>query len=280
MVFCSWEIRGGSVKRLTLFAKGNADIRDSLHFCRVAGTLRWNGINEALKTSHPDTIVRVRHETCTRSDAVLAAEGTIPASLQARNLMLGAYPAPSQFSTALFDTPVDAVVLSLQPEISTGLFRHRGDGYLFYASDLFSWAEADRAWLRAEFEPLGLLSVDAAMRNLAALVERIRAIRDVPILIYNLSPYIPGEIVHCHQGFDETFATRIRRFNLGLVELSERTGISIVDVETVLARHGAERLKIDAMHLTGEGYELVAREVVRICDDLGLLDQERIVDAA
>jgi lysophospholipase L1-like esterase len=41
-----------------------------------------------------------------------------------------------------------------------------------------------------------------------------------------------------------------------------------------LARHGAEALKIDPMHLTPQGYRLVAEEVVRVLDDLGVLDPE------
>ncbi len=278
-MFCDSGL-GDIVKRLTLLAKGNVDVRDSLHFCRVAGKVQWNGINEALKTVNAGTTFRVRHETCTRSDAVLAARGEIPASLRARDLALGSYPAASQFSTALFDSEVDAIVLSLLPEVATDLFRHRSEGYLLYPSEQASWDEADRTWFRTEFEPLGQISVDDAMANLTAIVEKIRAIRDVPILVYNISPYIPGEIVHCYQGFDETFSTRARRFNLGLIELSERIGISIVDVDMVLARHGAERLKIDAIHLSAEGYELVAREVVRIFDDLGLLDAGRMHDAA
>jgi hypothetical protein len=56
-----------------------------------------------------------------------------------------------------------------------------------------------------------------------------------------------------------------------LTELSESTGISIIDVDTIVARHGADALKIDAMHLTPAGYELVAYEVVRVLDDLGLI---------
>ena len=37
------------------------------------------------------------------------------------------------------------------------------------------------------------------------------------------------------------------------------------------ARAGADRLKVDAMHLTPEGYRLVAEEVVRILGELGVL---------
>jgi lysophospholipase L1-like esterase len=113
------------------------------------------------------------------------------------------------------------------------------------------------------------------MANLAAIISRIRKGSEAPILIYNLSPIVARETIHCYLGIGETVSTRIRRFNLGLAELSEETGVSIVDVDTIVARHGADALKIDAMHLTPEGYELVAREVVRVLEDLGLFEDER-----
>ena len=75
----------------------------------------------------------------------------------------------------------------------------------------------------------------------------------------------------CIRDRGEIYSTRIRHFNLGLTELSRRTGISIVDVDLIVARGGADRLKIDALHLTAEGCRLVAEEVVRILEDLGLL---------
>jgi hypothetical protein len=56
-----------------------------------------------------------------------------------------------------------------------------------------------------------------------------------------------------------------------LTDLSRETGISIIDVDTIIARSGADRLKVDAMHLTPEGYRLVAEEVVRVLGDLGVL---------
>jgi lysophospholipase L1-like esterase len=110
------------------------------------------------------------------------------------------------------------------------------------------------------------------MNNLAAIVAKIRERSEVPILIYNLSPIIPGDQIHCYAGLGETFATRIRKFNLALEELSENSGISIIDVDTIVARHGADALKLDAVHLKPQGYSLVAKEVVRVLDDLGVLD--------
>jgi hypothetical protein len=63
------------------------------------------------------------------------------------------------------------------------------------------------------------------------------------------------------------------------VELSERNGISIVDVDGIVARAGADRVKLDFIHYTPEGYRLIAEEVVRILDDLGIFSWEAAKDA-
>ena len=257
--------------RLTIFAKGNLDVRDTLHALRVGGELRWNGVNEVVRPRHPSTVVRVRHETLARSDQLVVADGEVPAALAGATIALGPYPLASQYGRTLFDTPADAYVLSIQPDVATQLWRHRRDGFLFLAYEWGAWSEGDRRWLHDEFERTGAIEVDASMRNYATLVERLRAVRDAPILIYNVSSVVPGDSVHSHQGLGETLSTRIRRFNVALADLSERTGVSIVDVDTIVARAGADRLKLDAFHLNAEGCRLVAQEVVRILEDLGAL---------
>ena len=94
---------------------------------------------------------------------------------------------------------------------------------------------------------------------------------EAPILVYNVSSIVPGETVHCLQGLGEIYSTRCRRFNLGLAELSEQTGISIIDVDSIVGRAGADKVKLDAMHLTADGYRLVAEEVVRVLGDHGVM---------
>ena len=260
------------MKRLTLFIKGNVDVRDSLHFCRVGGELVWNGVNEILRDRYPGNLVRIKHETWTRSDALLECTGTVPSALKCRNLPLGSYSLESQFSDAIFTTSADVIILSIQPDVTTSLVKHRRDGFLLYAGGVETWAAGDRAWLRSDYDASGLLDVDVAIKNLAAIVAKVRNNSDAPILIYNLSPIIPGDRVHCYMGLGETFSTRIRKFNLALTGLSEESGISIIDVDAIVARHGATRLKLDAVHLNPKGYALLAEEVVRVLDDLGVLD--------
>lgn len=113
------------------------------------------------------------------------------------------------------------------------------------------------------------------MTNLARIISRIRGRSIAPILIYNVSSIIPGEQVHDYEGIGEIFSTRICRFNLALIELSQQTGVSIIDVDGVVARAGADRMKLDAVHLTGDGCRAVAEEVVRVLDDLGCLTLQR-----
>lgn len=260
---------GVALRRLTIFAKGNLDVRDALHSLRVGGKVQWNGINEIVRVHFPTAVIQVRHETWSRSDALVAAGGSVPADLAERKLSLGAHPAAAQFSVALFETDADAIVLSVQPDVASTLARHKRNGYLFHPGHWQSWSEADRRWLQDEFVQEGLLDVDASMRNVEQIVARIRERSAAPILVYNVSSVVPGDTVHCHAGMGDTLATRIRRFNLGVAELSQRTGISVIDVDAVIARAGAARLKLDAFHLNGEGCRLVAEETVRVLDDLG-----------
>lgn len=263
------------MKRLAVFAKGNVDVRDSLHSCRIGNELVWNGINEVLRVSHPGCVARVKHETWTRSDMLLQATGVIPESVSSRQLPLGPYPPASQFSRAVIDAKSDVIVLSAQPDIATtSIKRHKGEGFLFYPAENKSWGEADKQWLKTEFESVGSLDVSASMANFTAIIAEIRSKSEAPILIYNMSPVTPGEAIHCYQGMDDSYSTRIRKFNVGLIELSEQTGVSLIDVDLLLARKGTDELKLDTLHLKPAAYRIIAEEVVRVLDDLGVLDEE------
>lgn len=258
------------MNRLTLFAKGNLDLRDTLHSLRPGGTLGWNGVNEIVRERHPGWTIRFRHETWSRSDALLEAAGVAPPDLTAHDLPLSSHPASSQFSTAVFGTDADAIVLSIQPDLMISLVRNRRHGYLLLPAGWPDWPVEHQAWIRDDFESLPALSVDRSMENFARIVERIRTHTQAPILIYNVSASVPGDQIHSHLGMEDSFSTRIRQFNLGLIELSQKTGISVIDVDAILARAGADRLKLDALHLNPEGCRLVAAEVVRVLEDLGL----------
>lgn len=256
-------------RSLTIFAKGNLDVRDSLYVLRRGETVEWNGINDILRARFPNETMRVRHELFTRSDALLEATGDVPPGLIDRALPLRAFDLGTQFSRALFDSAADAFVLSVQADVMTALARHRHAGYLFYPNNREGWPPDAQQWLAAEFLPPSFLDVGQSMRNFAAIVERIRTRSAAPILIYNVSAVVPGESVRSYAELPEVLSTRIRRFNLGLIELSQKADVAIIDVDRIVARAGADRLKLDALHLTAEGCRAVAEEVVDVLDELG-----------
>jgi hypothetical protein len=261
------------VTRINIFARGNLDVRDTLHSLRIGSDLKWNGVNEVLRETHPGSVVRVRHETGTRSDALLAADGRVPPELAALDVAFGPYPLETQFAPALFEAKADAFILSIQPELMTRLLRSKREGYLFFPGEWKDWPLDQQQWLRANFEDTGLISIEAALDNFEAIVDRLAARGDAPVLIYNLSSVTTGEQVHDHRGLEDLLSTRIKRLNLGLIELSQRTGISVIDVDAIVARGGADRLKIDTTHLTAEACRLVAEEVVRVLDELGVFER-------
>ena len=118
-----------------------------------------------------------------------------------------------------------------------------------------------------------MIDVEDSMANFEEIIRRLRAKGDAPVLIYNVSSIVPGETIHCHQGMEDSLSTRIRRFNLALAELSQRTAVSVIDVDRIVASHGAQSFKFDATHLTAAGCRAVAEEVLRVLDDYGCLDE-------
>jgi hypothetical protein len=259
------------MKRLTLFAKGNLDVFDSLHSCRIGGQVVWNGVNEVLRERHPGLMARLRHETSTATRGLINPPA-IDGPLADRPELLAPYPLGLQASREIFTTDADAIILSILPDVAMRHHRHRLTGEHLHISDLANWNVNDLKWLEDHYEFTQLAPLEEVFENHLKIVEQIRVNSEKPILIYNMSPMTPGPITHCFLGLEDSYATRVRRFNLMLVELSERTGVSIVDVDGVVAKAGSDRVKLDMSHLTAEGSQLVAEEVVRILEDLGAFD--------
>ncbi len=259
---------------LRIFARGNVDVRDSLLWSRVGGELQWNGINEVLRTRHPGVVARVRHETCARLDLLPLPGETLPAPPEelARRLPSGFHPIPRQHLTALFDGPADAVVLSLQSAVTNALVRHRRDGWLLLPDTVERWDAGALRFLREECENAGLAPLEPTLQRLERLVLAIEERLGAHVLVYNLSPWVPGERIHSWVGAEDSLALRAQRFNVALAELSARLGFSIVDVDRICAAAGTDEVKVDLFHLNARGWRLVAEEVVRILEERGWFD--------
>jgi hypothetical protein len=259
------------MKRLNLFVKGNVDVHDALIYSRVNGRIQWNGLNTLLGDLHPNHVVRAHHEPAARWDHAGIEGQAIPEELTRRQLNLGTFTLTAQYQSAMFERPWDVVVLSIQSEVMNPLSRHRRDGYSFMAAGSHNWAPDDQRWLADEFSS-SLVTPEASMQHLTALVKTLQSRSRASVLVFNMSSAIPGEQVVSHRGLEDALATRIRAFNLALVETSAKLDFSIVDVDHLVARAGADRLKLDANHYMRDGYRLMAAEVARLMEARGVFD--------
>jgi hypothetical protein len=123
------------MRRLTFLARANLAVRDSLHALRIAGDIRWHGASEIVRRRFPGIAVRLRHQTATRSAAIVKTRGEVPAEVGARERPLDPGPAPARFGRAVIAGDCDALVLSMQPDVMTSLARHRRDGYRFFPAN-------------------------------------------------------------------------------------------------------------------------------------------------
>jgi hypothetical protein len=233
----------------------------------------WNGVNAVLRDVARSGGVRVRHETSTGFAALLSAEGTSPADVESRAGLFGPFSPQCQFSSAFYAPGHTAVVLSIQGDVCVPMLRHRESGALLHPYNCMAWPLADLEWLQRNCVPLQRCSAEDSMQHLLGVIERFRQVNDAPILVSNLSTVTPGETVHAYLGIDESYAQRVRRFNVALVDAAMQVDFSIVDVERIVATGGARTLLTDAIHLSAEGCRAVAGEVVRILDDYGVLPE-------
>ena len=258
-----------SVRR-NLFLKGNLDVCDTLFGQHLTGRTGWNGINQVLRAVSRAVTVRVRHEPSIGFAAHADANAAVPRELSDRATLLGPFTPAVQFSDSAFTWPHEALVMSVQADLCVPLLRHRTLDYLMHPYDLRCWPAAELDWLKANFIPEPAPGAERSMEDLAHVIDRYRRLSEAPILVFNMSSVVPGETIHSYQCAADATSQRIRRFNCALVDASAELGFSIVDVDRIIAEHGARHLKFDPIHFNAEGCRLVCEDVGRSLDDYGV----------
>lgn len=260
-----------SSRRLQLFLKANADLRDPIYGVRFSNDLQWGGIGAAFRELQWPVTARIRHETLAGLFSLAESYAAIPADVQNQNVLFGSFPPALQYSPAIFAAKDDAVVLSIQADVVALPALHRASGRRFLLNGVRTWPDDVLAWRREAFSNVQPISPEQAMDDLAKVVERLRQSSDAPVLVANMSAAVPGETVHSYIGLPETLSHRIRRFNLALIEAAHELDFSIIDIDRIVAQGGAERLMIDPTHFTFEGCRRIALETARILEDCGVI---------
>lgn len=163
-------------------------------------------------------------------------------------------------------------------------------------SELRSELESDRSTFAASRPHLVLLSIAEEVLRLGSRGQTpetaVRAVKDdleaviriikqdigAHVLILNVSTLDPSDAtITYHALAEEPFGLRAHRLDLMLVEVSHQEGISIIDVDRLLAELGGRENVEAAARYGPRACERIAAEVVRVIADYGFLDDRPLL---
>ena len=261
----------GGMEVIRVLAKGNHDLLDVV--------AEGGGLAEAVAVRHPGSTLELQTEPSARSDLIRQQNerAGIPAELAERGLDRDPFLA-TQFRSRLFKGPLDVVLLSMQADLEHEAWRHRQD-YLVVPPPGWetSWGEEPADWFRSSSRPEGLLTSDAFLDHALWVVGEIKRRLEAHVIFLNCSSVDPDDRVHAYTGRGETWSLRAHRFNLALMELSSLEGISIVDVDRLVAELGGADHVLGRLRYSWEARRAIAEELVYVLEDIGFFEPRPLV---
>ena len=97
------------------------------------------------------------------------------------------------------------------------------------------------------------------------------------IICYNCCDFDPSDRTTNYHNIGETLRLRIQKLNLALLKLSIQKGISIIDVESLLAELGAGQHVIAALNYSPEAYRTICQEFLRVIIDVGFFENRPLL---
>jgi len=173
--------------------------------------------------------------------------------------------------------PKTVVVLSVLPDLSRTVYRHREAGYLVDPGA--AWLNNMQAalqdlsfvrWFSEQFERVGRVSVEGFAQNYRRLIPLIQQETRASVLVFNSLEIEPFDHTHDYSDRNMEFATRRRRFNIALNELSRELGFHVVDVDRVLKTQSVER-QVDFSHFPVERMRAVAEDALRTLREINVV---------
>lgn len=121
-----------------------------------------------------------------------------------------------------------------------------------------------------------LLSIQA---DLVSTIDDIKSANGAHVLVANLSTLDPANLVFNYHGLvEEPFVIRAHRLNRMLASISHEKGISVIDVDRVIAEIGGAETVIGPASYNEAGLRRVAAEIFRVVEDYGFLDERPILE--
>ncbi len=121
-------------------------------------------------------------------------------------------------------------------------------------------------------------AVQNVRADLVAIVDLIKEKLGAHVLVANASTIDPADATYNYFGLsEEPLPLRAHRLDHMLIGVSHDEGISIIDVDRLIAEIGAADNVTAAMTYSDEASAVIAAEVVRVLQDYGFFDERTLV---
>lgn len=268
-------------KTIRIFMKGNDDITDSLLSLQYGGQKITRGLHELIDEKyHGAFSIEVIREPFGHSDLIIQQLGIVPEELLQMELDNKENFITTQFKSRLFEEHVNVVVFSIQPDITHLLWKHRQKGYLFYPHTNWEekWTSKQKQWLQENFFPVEFIQVQQFKDNFIKIIRAIKEGLKAHVIMYNCSSFDPEDKQsNYYKLHDDTLAVRIQKFNLALMNISVLEGISIIDVDRLIAELGGGRHVLQCLSYSNEAYHAICQEFQRILEDIGFFENRPLI---
>ncbi len=276
-------VKMGGKACLRLLLLGNDDVADSLLPIGGGGRRLAQGIADTVRASYgAGCTLDITYKPCPSVSLLWQeAQGQpAPADLMAQGMWDDEVAA--QFDSGLFapqTEPWDIVVFSIRSDLVSSIWKHRQAGYWFAPPSDWRqrWTPAQQAWFQASFEECGQLPTAQVSDSLRQLVPAIKERVGAHLIVFTTSSYDPADHIHAYAGRAETPVERIHRLNLTLIQLSTDEGISLIDVDRIIAELGGAAHVPQRLVYSDEALTSLRNEFQRVMADIGFFERRPLV---
>lgn len=132
--------------------------------------------------------------------------------------------------------------------------------------------DLDIVLLSLQLDVVGSRAVEEFRGSFVRTIDSLKSGWGAHVLVLGASSVDPDDDVHDYHGIEDTPATRIHRFNLAILEIAMQTGISIIDVDRIIAELGGAQHVLRVLDYSPEAHRTILRELHRVIADIGFFE--------
>lgn len=212
----------------------------------------------ALQSVFPDREVRLVRAWMSRPDWLQAQAPALPEPVRRCGLP------QVQYARDLLERRHGLAILSLLPAVAVRALRHSsGERFLEHRGLRAQWCAEEAAAIDATCTVQAPLSPQAAAAALEPIIERLQQ-RSTVVALTTAFRHVQEPLQHRLMGGPPALRDLVRRTNLEVARLSQRTGCFVLDLDRPLAERGGGPLDADCFGGAADAAELAVEELVAL----------------